>query len=178
MQINLSEVISNEGKFVQVDAVYEPDKFKTAAGDYPILDKKPVHFEFTNLGEKKIAMKAVIELALAMPCDRCLEEVRKDFHIEVEDEFNMNETDAQRIEALDEMNFISGSNLDVDSFVYGEILLSLPMKVLCSESCKGICNRCGTNLNHGTCDCDTRSLDPRMAKILDVFKNASNSKEV
>lgn len=172
MQINLSEVISNEGKFMQADAVYEPETFQTAAGEYPILEKRPVHFEFTNLGEKKIGMKAVIELSLMMPCDRCLEDVRKDFHIETEREFDMGETEAQRIEALDEMNFISGSNLDVDSFVYGEILLNLPMKVLCREDCRGICNRCGTNLNHGTCDCDTRSLDPRMAKILDVFKNS------
>lgn len=178
MQISLSEVMSGEGKFVQVDAMYEPDRFKTEMGDYQILDKKPVHFEFTNLGEKKIAMRAEIALTLSMPCDRCLEEVRRDFHIEVEDEFDMSVTAAQRIEALDEMNFISGNSLDVDCFVYGEVLLNLPMKVLCSESCKGICNRCGTNLNHGTCDCDTRSLDPRMAKVLDVFKNASNSKEV
>ena len=173
MQINLSEVMSNEGKFIQVDAVYEPEIFQTAAGAYSILEKKPVHFEFTNLGEKKIFMKAVIELSLMFPCDRCLEDVRKDFHIETEREFDMKETEAQRIEALDEMNFISGSNLDVDSFVYGESLLNLPMKVLCSENCKGICNRCGTNLNYGTCDCDTRSLDPRMAKILDVFKNSN-----
>lgn len=173
MQINLSEVISNEGKVMSADAVYEPDMFQTAAGEYPILDKSPVHFEFTNLGEKKVSMKAEIKLALMMLCDRCLEDVRKDFHIEVEREFDMNETEAQRIEALDEMNFISGSNLDVDSFVYGEILLNLPMKVLCSEDCKGICNRCGINLNRGTCDCDTRSLDPRMAKILDVFENSN-----
>lgn len=173
MQINLSEIISNEGKIMQVEAMYESEVYQTNAGAYPILDKKPVQFKFENLGEKKISMKAVIELTLKMPCDRCLEDVQKEFHIETDREIDMKETEAQRIEALDEMNFISGSNLDVDSFVYGEILLNLPMKVLCSEDCKGICNRCGTNLNRGTCDCDTRSLDPRMAKILDVFKNSN-----
>lgn len=172
MQINLSEILSCEGKNVQLEAVYEPEVFQTSTGAYPILDKKPVRFEFENLGEKKLLMKAVIELALNMPCDRCLEDVRKDFHIEAEREIDMKETEAQRVEALDEMNFISGSSLDVDSFVYGEILLSLPMKVLCREDCKGICSRCGMILNRGTCDCDTRSLDPRMAKILDVFKNS------
>ena len=44
------------------------------------------------------------------------------------------------------------------------------MRVLCSDNCKGICNRCGTNLNRGTCDCDNRSLDPRMSVIQDIFK--------
>ncbi len=173
MQINLSEMLSNEGQHRQIDAIYEPEVYRTAGREFPILDKKPVHFEFTNLGEKKFLMKAVIELALIILCDRCLEDVKKSFCIETEREFNMGETEAQRIEALDETNFISGSSLDVDSFVYGEILMNLPMKILCRKDCKGICNRCGTNLNHGTCDCDTRSLDPRMAKILDVFKNSN-----
>lgn len=173
MQISLSEILSSEGKIVQTEVLYEPDIYQTGVGAYPILDKKPVQFEFENLGEKKIYMKAVIELTLSMPCDRCLEDVRKEFHIVTERELDMNETEAQRIEALDEMNFISGSNLDVDSFVYGEILLNLPMKILCRDDCKGICSRCGINLNRGTCDCDTKSLDPRMAKILDVFNNSN-----
>ena len=143
MQINLSEILSKEGKYIQT-VMYEPETFHTAAGEYPILEKKPVYFEFTNLGEKKISMKAVMDFSLQMPCDRCLEDVQKDFHIETEREFNMEETEAQRIEALDEMNFISGYSLDVDSFVYGEILLNLPMKVLCREDCKGFCIRGGT----------------------------------
>ena len=97
-------------------------------------------------------MKAVIELTLVIPCDRCLEDVEKHFCIETDRELDMRVTEEQRIEALDEMNFISGSNLDVDSFVYG--------------------NRCGTNLNHGSCSCDAVPSDPRMAKILEVFKNS------
>lgn len=173
MQISLSEILSCEGKSVQMDVAYEPDVYRANGVEYPILDKKPVHFEFVNLGEKKISMKADIAITLCMPCDRCLEEVQKEICVETEREINMKETEAQRIEALDEMDFISGSNLDVDSFVYGEILLNLPMKILCREDCMGICSRCGMNLNRGTCDCDTRSLDPRMAKILDVFKNSN-----
>lgn len=171
MQINLSEMLSNEGECRQINVLYEPDVYGTAAGEYPILEKKPVYFEFTNLGENKLLMKAEIALTLVIPCDRCLEDVRTPLHIKTERELTVRETEAQRTEASDEMDFISGSSLDVDSFVYGEILLNLPMKILCREDCKGICNRCGTNLNHGSCDCDTVPSDPRMAKILDVFKN-------
>ena len=70
---------------------------------------------------------------------------------------------------LDEQPFLNGYNLDVDQLVCNELLLSLPMKVLCREDCKGICNRCGANLNIETCDCDTRALDPRMSVIQDIF---------
>lgn len=171
MQINLSELISKEGKILEIEAVYEPEVFQTKLGDYPIVKKDPIQLRFTNLGEKRILLEAIISISLLFPCDRCLEAVQKDFHIEVEREFDMKLSDIERIEALDETNFISGNNLDVDDFVYGEILLNLPMKVLCRKDCKGICNRCGTNLNYGTCNCDTTELDPRMAKIRDIFEN-------
>ena len=105
--------------------------------------------------------------------DRCLEPVLQEIRIDVSREFDMDKTDQQRIEALDEINFISGNNLDVERFVYGEVLINLPMKVLCREDCKGLCNRCGANLNQVTCNCDTTELDPRMAKIRDIFQNAN-----
>ena len=72
---------------------------------------------------------------------------------------------------LDEKNYIDGYNLDVDKLLYNEILIGWPMKILCREDCKGICNMCGQNLNKGTCDCEDTSLDPRMSVIRDVFKN-------
>ena len=75
------------------------------------------------------------------------------------------------IKELDEKNYIDGYNLDVDKLLYNEILIGWPMKVLCSEDCKGICNTCGQNLNKGTCNCEDTSLDPRMSVIRDVFKN-------
>ena len=49
------------------------------------------------------------------------------------------------------------------------------MKVLCRENCKGICNRCGANLNLGSCKCDDAELDPRMSKILDIFNQFKES---
>ena len=82
----------------------------------------------------------------------------------------MKQTEEERIAELDEQFYVSGYNLDVDQQVGNELTLNLPMKILCSEDCRGICNRCGTNLNRGTCDCDKRSLDPRMSVIQDIFK--------
>ena len=71
---------------------------------------------------------------------------------------------------LDEQPYLQGYNLDVDQLVRDELLLNLPMKVLCDEDCKGICNRCGANLNYETCDCDRSVPDPRMSVIQDIFK--------
>ena len=116
-----------------------------------------------------VAGKAV--LSLEMPCARCLDSVIVPFELEIDQELDMNQTKEDRIEALDEQFYINGYNLDVDQLVGNELTLNLPMRVLCSDNCKGICNRCGTNLNRGTCDCDNRSLDPRMSVIQDILNS-------
>ncbi len=177
MQINLSELelelesIQSEGKTRSIEVIYQPDWYKTKVGTYKIVKKQPFQMNFTSIGQKKILLETAFSLTLQMRCDRCLEPVLQDISINFSREFDINKTEQQRIEALDEINFISGNNLDVDRFVYGEVLMNLPMKVLCKEDCKGICNKCGTNLNHTTCDCDNTELDPRMAKIRDIFQN-------
>ena len=84
---------------------------------------------------------------------------------------DMKLSDEERTEALDESVCLHGYNLNVDELVCGEALLVWPMKVLCREDCKGLCPVCGQNLNLKTCDCDRTDLDPRMAKIRDIFKN-------
>ena len=72
-------------------------------------------------------------------------------------------------EESEEQPYIEGYTLDVDALIRDELFLHLPMKVLCKEDCRGICPRCGANLNHGTCSCDVTELDPRMAVIRDIF---------
>ncbi len=59
--------------------------------------------------------------------------------------------------------------MDFDKLVNTEILPEMPMKVLCNEECKGICPKCGTDLNEKDCGCDRISADPRMARVLDIF---------
>ena len=87
----------------------------------------------------------------------------------------MKQSEEDRIKNLDESDYITGMDLDGDRLVCDEILIQWPLKVLCKEDCKGICSKCGQNLNHGECDCEKGSLDPRMAAISDIF---SKFKEV
>jgi len=59
---------------------------------------------------------------------------------------------------------------NLEEFLYSETIVSLPMKHLCSEDCKGICSKCGKNLNEGKCDCPDREIDPRLAVLADLLK--------
>lgn len=169
MLINLSELFASEGK----EKIYVQDiemrQFHAPDGVYEIVDAEPVTLKVRNLGDRTLFLEGKTKLSLLIPCSRCLDPVRNDFDLSMEASLDMKQTEEERIEELDEQPYVSGYNLDVDQLVCNELLLNLPMKVLCDEDCKGICNRCGANLNHETCDCDRSSLDPRMSLIQDIF---------
>ena len=175
MQVDLHDILKIDGKKMQINAELEMDQFHGAFGDYSIIRKSPVSLEIVNKGERNLQIKGSAEVVLAIPCDRCLEEVDTLISLDFEKEVDMKLDEEERIQALDEQYFIEGYNLDVDQLVCSEILVSWPSKVLCKQDCKGLCNTCGTNLNLKTCDCEPTDLDPRMAQIQEIF---SKFKEV
>lgn len=170
MLIDLSELLSTEHKKQEFHVSIDMNEFKTSLGDYLFAGKEPLDIYIENTGKKELLINTSIHVSLYIPCDRCLEDVKNDFDIDVSKKLDIGKPISE-LDDRDEFSFISGSTLDSEKLVYNEILVNMPMKVLCSENCKGICNRCGANLNAQTCDCDKTELDPRMSKILDVFNN-------
>ncbi len=173
--MNLTEVLQSEGKVITRQAEYSKDIFELPEGSFPITAKTPVDLTITNKGERKLQLQGRMEATVLIPCDRCLTDVPTQIMIDFDREVDMKLSEDDRKEALDESDFLHGYNLDVDELVCGEALLVWPMKVLCRDNCKGLCPVCGQNLNLKTCNCDKTDLDPRMAKIRDIF---SNFKEV
>ncbi len=171
MLIDLSELLSVNDKKLDVQADIEMQRFTSRMCDYEIVRKEPLLIKLHNAGKRTFTLETVIDLSMMIPCDRCLEDVKYDMNIKVNKEIDMNESENDKIELSDEQSYISDNCLNIEKLIYNEILVKLPMKVLCSEDCKGICNRCGANLNSQTCNCDTTELDPRMSKIRDIFNN-------
>ena len=169
MQIHLSDVTDSEGKHIQLQPELELDKISFQMGDYPILEKTPVELEITNTGNKVLELKGIGSVTVGIPCDRCLEQVAVKIPYEIEQKLDMKKSDTERVQDLDENDYLTGMDLDVDRLVYLEVLMSWPLKVLCREDCKGICSRCGKNLNKGSCGCAEEPKDPRMAAISDIF---------
>lgn len=168
MKIDLFDLISNAGKEMSKEVFFEVNSFCSPMGNYPITEKCPVQLYVKNGQGKKLALKASSHISAMAQCDRCLTDVEVKIPINYEGEFVI-EDGRIVMEDLDEAQFIDGLILDTDQLVYDEILVNWPMKVLCKEDCKGICNKCGCNLNERTCACDRTVVDPRMAAIQDVF---------
>ena len=130
-----------------------------------------MHIVVKHVKQRELTIEGEADICLEIPCDRCLELVEVPFKLKFVKNVDLQESGEMESDELDEKNYIDGYNLDVDKLLYNEILIGWPMKILCSEDCKGICNTCGQNLNKGSCDCEDTSLDPRMSVIRDVFKN-------
>ena len=170
MLINLSELFPVEGKSKTYTPELEMTQFRLADTVYDNAEKGPLSLVITNRGNKKLALAGTIDLVLIMPCARCLDPVRVPYHLEIDQELDMNQSDEERVEDLDEQPYVNGYKLDIDQLVGNELTLNLPMKVLCSEDCQGISNRYGTNPGSGEGDCENSMPDPRMSVIQDIFK--------
>ncbi len=171
MLISLSEIMTTNDKVAQVDAPIELERFDYQGNAYEFVHKEPVKLTITNLGNKKVLIEGNTNISLSLFCSRCLKDLTHPMDINFQKEIDFNLSEEERAEGLDETNYIIGYNLDVDTLIYDEILINFPMKLLCSEECKGLCKSCGVNLNQKTCDCDNHNYDPRMSVIRDIFNN-------
>ena len=165
MLVNLSDVLTSEEKVESVTVPLEMTSFKSRLGDFLITKKSPVTFTFTNIGVDKARVEGGMELIFDTRCDRCLTEVPTILTLQ----FDRVVTSPQIAESDEDAVFMEGYQLDVEAFVYHEILENWPLKILCKEACKGVCSVCGQNLNVKDCGCDTFVPDPRMAAIQDIF---------
>ena len=171
MLISLSDVLSDQHKTVEETVPLSMDMIRMKSGDYPVIKSEPVHVRVEYVKGKELLIYADTKLETLIPCDRCLEDVRHEFVLNVTKHVDVGLSDAELTEELDESNFIDGYHLDVDKMLYNELLSEWPEKTLCREDCKGLCRVCGRNLNTGSCDCENPGLDPRMSVVRDLFKN-------
>ncbi len=170
MILNLLNVVSVNDNKIQKEVVLEQSEIRNSLGKFSVLEASPFELSITHVKDTQIILKGETKVVLEIPCDRCLKPVKTEISVTIDKDIKLNEV-ANNLHMIEEQNYIDGYNLDVDKLLYSEILIGWPMKILCCEDCKGVCNVCGQNLNEGTCSCEDTGIDPRMSVIRDVFKN-------
>ena len=109
-----------------------------------------------------LVMKGEIRTCIHGTCDRCASDFARDVLIPLD---VVLVTEMANEENEDEWVFpLEGDSADLDYIVRTVFVLNLDSKLLCKEDCKGICHRCGKNLNDGPCSCQ-KELDPRFAAL-------------
>ena len=107
-------------------------------------------------------------------CARCLASVNGEFSLSLEKTVAprnlLGDLDEDK---LDDYAIIEDGFLDMDEQLRSQLEMEFPVRFLCREDCKGLCQRCGKNLNEGECDCSSKEIDPRFAplqKLLEQMK--------
>lgn len=122
---------------------------------------------------RRIVLNGRVRGCLWLRCDRCL----KAFQREVDTTFttclvlpgdSITETDIELDDEDMELDFISGGEIEILDLVRDQLLLNQPMKSLCAENCRGLCERCGNDLNQGPCECISDKGHPAFQKLKEL----------
>ena len=146
MVIDLRQLYENLGK--SVDFNYEIGK-DSVEGYNQVVFSKPVTVKgnITNRSGM-IELKLTADYGLGHVCDRCLLEFERDYSFDMDVMVVSSAKDYS-----DGYIEVSGDKLNLDEHVLSTLLLHFPSKVLCRDDCKGLCQKCGADLNEGDCGC-------------------------
>jgi uncharacterized protein len=166
LSLNLANIRAQQERFEQV---YAPSVCAGSSEDFAVA--APVALAFDIFKDKdQFRLAGRVQTTLRLPCSRCLEP----FTSPVDASFDLryhprsqNVGEGERQVEEDDLStaFYEDETIDLGQLIREQFYLSLPMKPLCHEGCRGLCPECGTNLNRGTCDCTHEWVDPRLAAL-------------
>ena len=165
MLLGLSKIIDRPGESVSFTT--SVDLSDLLYGEtYPVSE--PVHASGVVRNTAGVLlMSGSIHTTIHGVCDRCASDFDADveFPIEV-----VLVTELSNEENEDEWVFpLEGDSADLEDIVRTVFVLNLDSKLLCKPDCKGLCCKCGTNLNDGPCSCG-KELDPRFAALRQLLE--------
>lgn len=163
MKIDISSIVNISGASlkIELDAVLEG----LNSIDEVFSFNSPIRFKGELQNESGILkLSGRLETEYAVECYRCLRPIENEVDIKIEEDFvnAENTTDTERYTF--EGNFIT-----LDKVFKDNIVLNLPARQACSKDCKGICARCGTDLNVNSCDCKEEVINPQMDALKKFF---------
>ena len=158
MKLDLKDIIEVPGASLSFTCPFAPDELETPPG---VSFRSAPHAEGrVENTAGALTLTGMLHADLLCHCDRCGKpfEMTKELPLsaplaaELEDEENP------------DIFLLEGNELDLTQVLATCWLLDLDMKFLCREDCKGLCDRCGADLNEGPCGCG-KTVDPRMAVL-------------
>jgi len=148
---------------------YAPGSVDYHTTDFRQVEPLEVHAE-ADLVEGQIRVTGELQTRLEMTCARCLEpvteEVSREFDLFYRPATSITREEEVRLKLDDtEIAFFEGDGLFLADVLAEQVLLAIPMKVICRSDCRGLCPHCGANLNTDECRCESHASDPRLAPL-------------
>ena len=169
MLLKLKDIKEAEG--VSIPFSYELDLSDCAFfGEKPLKEAVSVCGKLENrAGAMELIADA--DFIIDTVCSRCAKPIRVPKHQPIRRAF----ADSLEDEENDDILLIEGDTIDVDEIISEAIVLEMDFVFLCSEDCKGLCPRCGADLNMTKCSCEPEVMDERLAVLKDILSGMSEN---
>ena len=158
MKLNVSEALHNPGQeyaFHGEQAIAPVD----IGGETVVFDTAVLQGAFFTDDDGGVTVDGKLTTVAHAQCANCLEPASTDI------EAPFHETFVRGGDPNDDEIFAyEGYQVEFDKLAMSYAVMALPIRFLCKEDCKGLCPRCGMNLNHGSCNCKP-DTDPRLAVL-------------
>ncbi len=152
MVINLKQLYELTGEKSEINTEISPERLKEIHG-YSFIGPVTLKGVIRNRAGV-VTLNYTADLRISAECDRCLGLLERDYSFEFEHVL---------VRSLygddnDEYVVTEGDDLDMDELAVTDVLLQMPTKLLCKEDCKGLCPKCGADLNVSDCGCERQQL--------------------
>lgn len=135
------------------------------SGRYPVSRPVAVSGEVRNAADV-LHLDMTARTTLDAVCDRC----GKAFSLEKETPCRCMLAESLENGENDEIELLEDGMANLGELARTAFILGMDTKILCSEDCKGLCSRCGADLNLGPCSCE-KEIDPRLAVLAKLLEN-------
>jgi len=157
---------------VHIETLEEPEwlvnlpELWSESGVLTLFSKIGIDLQVTKV-LKEVSVIGNVRLSIQSPCSRCVEPVKIELNPAVSLVLSPGDKIGGQDPSLDHETY-QGEEVDLSNYIREQVAISLPVKVVCSEDCKGLCATCGANLNKDSCDCEKDQVDPRFAILKDL----------
>ena len=164
MLLDVKPILHTPGK--QLDFQFQMD-----LSDMEFADQHPVSHPVAVSGTVRnsadvLGLDLTVQTTLDSVCDRC----GKVFSREKTVFYRCMLAESLANGEHDEIELLENGTIDLDDLARTVFILEMDTKTLCSEDCKGLCPRCGADLNLGPCSCK-KEIDPRLAVLAKLLEN-------
>jgi uncharacterized protein len=174
----LSRIRTAQERF---DRVYQPGQLAGDHDDFTVIAPATLGFDI-HKDKDQFRLVGHVLTTLELRCSRCLESfscpVNAAFDLRYQPSSRNTGEGEQSVEEDDLTTaFYENDEIDLGQLMKEQFYLSLPMKPLCQEGCKGLCPTCGTNWNRAACDCRREWEDPRLIALNAIKEKPEHHKE-
>ena len=176
MKINVANLADRPGEEIPFEFTTTAGEIDAIADTYSFEGDIVVRGVYVHTG-RCYRFTGQISCTKSFVCDRCLEPSSLQQVHDFNEEFQRGSEPVSGGEKAKIVNYFDGDVIDLSPVVRDVLLSDQPLNNICNADCRGLCLKCGANLNHGDCGCDRTVIDTRLAALQQLLKQNNSSIE-